>query len=406
MQSFKQKKKKLHSSSSDHSEAMTSAPSKKRLLIILAAIVLILGGGVIYYAVTQNSVLRRSGVEIPQGWREYNSTTYGVSFIMPDKWKVNEPNLESLNNGPTATGGSIAVLNPKDQANGYSIGVFKGKLGSVISQQLTANGIENAGYSANTASLKWRGYDATKLTLTTKSGEDEKKASFTMLYVQVSNYVFLLPDKYETSAARKNTKITKEDYTKFADSIRIDSAVIDSQANKVAKSADLPKAKDINLGTVTIPEGWKKFESSVRGISFVIPNAWEVKEQVEPSEGAALGLTIGSSSSFENSAVIVVVKTKLDEFMSQSGYTGATESNGKSTSKVEKLKWQGYEARRVKLSSPNDKDAISQSALFVGIGDSTYIIPDPTSSLSGVSTGRFDTKEYKTFVESVRIKES
>lgn len=403
----KQKQKKQSSSQSVQPKANLQKPRKKRLAIGIAALILILGGLATYYILTQTSLIQRNGVTVPSGWKPYTSKAFGVSFIMPEKWQVKEADPQTLNTGPTAVGGSIAVYNPKDYSGGYSIGVFKGKLDSIITQQLANNGIEKAGYTSDRESLKWRGYDASKLTLTTIGNDgEEKKSSFTMLYVQVSDYVFLLPDKYETSASRKNTKITKEDYTKFADSIRIDSSVVEAQAKIAAKPADIPKGKDINLGEVTVPAGWKKFESSTYGISFVIPNAWEVKEQANPSEGAALGLTIGSSSSFSDSAVMVVAKMSLDEFLNQSGYASGTNTNGESSSKVEKLKWQGQEARRVKLTTSTDQNATSQSALFVGIGGYTYIIPDPTTNLSGVASGKFDTKEYKTFAESIRIKES
>lgn len=406
MQSAKLKKPKQPSPEGVQKKAYAKKLSRKKISIVLAAIILVVAGAAVYYIATQTSLFQRSGVAVPSGWKAYSSKTYGVSFIMPEKWQVKETEPQAINTGPTAAGGSIAVINPEDFSGGYSIGIFKGTVDNVITQQLVNNGIEKAGYTSAKESVKWRDYDARKLTLTTsENGADGKKSSFTMLYVQVSDYVFLLPDKYETSASRKNTKITKEDYTKFADSIRIDKSIVEEQARIAAKPTDIPKAKDINLGEVTVPAGWKKYESSVYGISFVIPNAWEVKEQIDPSEGAALGLTIGSSSNFSDSAVMVVAKTNLDEFINQSGYASGTGANGATSSKVEKLKWQGKEARRVKLTASQDKNATSQSALFVGIGNHTYIIPDPTTNLSGVASGKFDTKEYKMFAESVRIKE-
>ena len=403
----KQDKKKQASTQPVESKTVAQKSNKKKLIIIAAAVLIL---GVAAYFIFTQILGQRGSVAIPSGWKQYTTNTFGVSFVMPKDWQVKELDPQTLNSGANAyTGSSITAYNPKDYTGSFSIGVFKGTLDATIKQQIANNGLEKSGYKSATESLKWHGYDAKKLTLTTTgsgNGSEAKESVYTMIYAQVSDYVFLLPDKYETSASLKNSKITKQEYTQFTDSIRIDRAAVEAQAKLASKPADLPKAKDINLGEVTVPSGWKKFESSVNGISFVIPNAWEVKEQVNPSEGAALGLTIGSSSSFTDSAIIVVVKTKLDEFLSQSGYAGAAGSNGAVSSKVEKLKWQGKEARRVKLSSSNDKNAASQTALFVGIGDYTYVIPDPTANLSGVASGKFDAKEYKTFAESVRIKES
>jgi hypothetical protein len=383
--------------------------TKLIISIVIGVVVFGVAGAGITYALMQNIPKQTSGnevqksdaVTIPEGWKKFTSKKFGMSFIVPEKWSVNEFDPQTLNTGANGVFGyRITVSDPDDHSGGIMFDVSREKLNESVNK---AKESESNANKLTTKSLKWRGYDAVEVSYELKDSED-KLITLRILYVQIGDYVFTIPGSNDTPRGVIDGVVTEEVYKQFANSIRVDFRVVQTQAKEDAKPVILPQGKDVNLGAVTTPGGWKKVQSTKYGISFVIPNNWATNEQTNPTGGAVLGLSVGSSPSYEGEVTIMVTTNTLDNDSNQAAYFTGAFSGGSVSTKTEKLKWNGYEARRVTVSS--NTSSTQSSILLVRVGNYTYHIPDPYSDQSGVVTGKFDSTQYKTFVESIRIKEN
>ncbi len=331
---------------------------------------------------------------IPEGWKKFTSKKFGVSFIAPEKWTVVE-DAQVVTDQETGLdkGYWFTIKTPGDGSETYSIGLAKAVLNDVVKAHVKT--WKNAGLTVSEKPLKWQ--NRTAVEVAAESDETKQKLVVVkQLFVQVGDYVATVPDAGLVSPDMVEGTVNKADYRKFVGSIKIDTKAVEAQANA---KIELPMGKDVQLGAVTIPTGWKKLQSQKYGISFAMPSAWVMTEQYDGLNGAVLGLTVGTSKSYDNEMTIMVSETGLDAYTDQAVllYTGF---GGGVTTKTEKMKWQSYEARRVTVYTDGNQDTTS---LFVGIGKYTYNLPDPGSDQSGVVRGKFDSETYKTFVETIRI---
>lgn len=351
--------------------------------------------------VPTDNVVRIDPNAVPAGWKKYTSKKFGVSFITPEKWQVTEIDPQAVSTGGSgAFGDTISVLNPDDHSGSYDIHISKAQLDGVIKE--ITDTASKAGYKVTTKSLKWQGYDATETSVDTKDS-DGKTVTSRKLYVQISRYVLTVPDKSDTPKGVMDKVVTQDVYSRFASSINVDDKIVAAQAKQDELPDAIPTAKDIVLGTVVVPSGWKKVQSQKYGISFAIPSAWAETEQYNTPNGSAMGLSVGSSSKYENQMSMKVSSLDLDTYVNQSTYLYGT-LNSEAIVKTYKLKWQGYDARRVTVHLGTQKQ--DSSYLYVRVGNYTYDIPDPEGDQSDVVVGSFDSDTYKAFVKTIRITES
>lgn len=333
---------------------------------------------------------------IPAGWKKYTSKKFGVSFIAPEKWTVSEDDSRTTTNQETGFDGGywINVKTPGDDGETYSVGFTKATLDAVV--KATTEAKEKIGMTTSKKAVAWETRSAVEVT---SENSETKSESLVVkwLFVQIGNYVATLPHADVVSPGMAKGTLSKSDYKKFIDSIKIDTKAVESQANA---KIELPTGKDVQLGNVAVPTGWQKKQSEKYGISFAIPGTWAMDEKYTGlQDDTVLALTIGASTKFEDEMAIMVTKTSLDEYTSKAASLYASFGDGVTT-KTEKMKWQGYDARRVTIHVDGKQDT---STLIVRIGSYTYNLPDPNGNQSSVTKGEFDSEIYKMFVETIRV---
>jgi len=333
---------------------------------------------------------------IPAGWKKYTSKKFGVSFIAPEKWTVSEDDSRTTTNQETGFDGGywINVKTPGDDSETYSVGFTKATLDAVV--KATTEAKEKIGMTTSKKAVAWETRSAVEVT---SENSETKSESLVVkwLFVQIGNYVATLPHADVVSSGMAKGTLSKSDYKKFVDSIKIDTKAVESQANA---KIELPTGKDVQLGNVVVPTGWQKKQSEKYGISFAIPGMWAMDEKYTGlQDDTVLALTIGASTKFEDEMAIMVTKTSLDEYTSKAASLYASFGDGVTT-KTEKMKWQGYDARRVTIHVDGKQDT---STLIVRIGSYTYNLPDQNGNQSSVTKGEFDSEIYKMFVETIRV---
>ena len=378
---------------------------KKLIIGIVVAIIIIaaLGGGAfaLIRTLKQPTASQSATASVPAGWKKFTSKKFGISFATPKEWSVYEFDPQDLNTGANGiTGDTISVDVPVKNASEdeYSFRVSKGVLGDMVKQVSASN--SKVGYKTTTESLKWQGYDATETATDLKDG-DGKPVTLRMLYVQIGDYVFIVPARDQVPNSVTEGAVTQAQYQQFVDSIRVDKSVVDAQAKQDNKPETLAQGKNVTLGAVTVPAGWKKVTAKY-GISFATPSGWVEEEQSSSlSGGAVYFLTVESSSSADDRGymTIGVYTSDLDSITNQSAYMAGAFGGGVSST-TEKITWNGYDARRVTMTANGQQ----QMALYVRVGNYTYALPDPDNSAqSNVESGTFDAATYKTFVNTIRV---
>lgn len=393
----------------------TTEKSHKGLIfaIITVVVVLLLGGvGWATYTMlqnskqTQNSTSQESNaVPVPSGWKRFTANAFGITFNTPAKWEVVESDpVKNKMAENRDLGYRIAVVAKEDGDDeeifsaglaSFDIQVRKGTVDKVVDEIEQYN--PRSDYKTETTELKWQGYDAKKITV---ANFDKTTSSLSLLYVQIGDYVFNLPDKSVVPSAVKEEKVSKEVYEQFVDSIRISKASVDKESQLSTETNAMTQGKDVSLGQVVVPAGWKTFQSKKYGISFATPSDWKVSEQYDGLNGAVLGMSVSAK---EGSVSIMVSEEGLDDFTKKASYLYAAFGGGVKT-KTEKMKWQGYDARRVSVTS--EKNSNPAVTLFVRVGNYTYNIPDADDTNYAASGGKINEQTYMKFVDSIRIKES
>lgn len=230
------------SSASPNPAPLSTQPSEKHpnnyfFLGVVAVIVVLVLAGTGTFIFTQliptNQAAKSDTVTVPKGWKSYTSKLFGVSFVTPKEWTVNEFDPTTDTTTDAIAGGGIAIQVPGDTSNGFTIRVSKGSLAD-ISKQTTGNP-SGAGYSITEKALKWQNYDATEIAIKLKNGPIETILS-QLLYVQISSYVFIIPDKDAAPRSVTDGVITQAVYKQFTDSIRINRAVVEAHAKESTKS--------------------------------------------------------------------------------------------------------------------------------------------------------------------------
>lgn len=333
---------------------------------------------------------------VPAGWKKFASKKFGVSFIAPEKWAVSEDDSRATTNQETGFDGGywINVKTPGDDGETYSVGFTKATLDAVV--KATTKAKERTGMTTTKKAVTWETRSAVEVTSENSETKNQSLA-VKWLFAQIGNYVATLPHADVVSPDMIKGTLSKSDYKKFVDSIKIDTKAVEAQANA---KIELPTGKDVQLGNVAVPTGWQKKQSEKYGVSFAIPSTWVTNEKYTGlQDDTVLALTVGTSAKFEDEMAIMVTKTSLDEYTSKAASLYASFGDSVTT-KTEKMKWQGYDARRVTIHVGGKQDT---STLIVRIGGYTYNLPDPSGNQSGVTKGEFDSETYKMFVETIRV---
>ncbi len=206
--------------------------SRKGLIIGIAVVmVLAVAGSAAAYVMMQNKGVANTGIQqvdgiaVPKGWKNFTSDKFGVSFITPEKWSVNEVNQQVVDTGVNGViGHTISISNPDDDSGMFAIRISKGRLADVVSEHIQGTSSTD-GYDIATKSVKWRNNDAVELSSEFK-GTDGKVLTIRFLYVEISDYVFIIPHRDDVPNSVKEGIITKDTYSTFVDSIRIDNKAV------------------------------------------------------------------------------------------------------------------------------------------------------------------------------------
>ena len=333
---------------------------------------------------------------VPAGWKKFASKKFGVSFIAPEKWSVSEDDSRTTTNQETGFDGGywINVKTPGDDGETYSVGFTKATLDAVV--KATTEAKEKTGMTTAKKAVTWETRSAVEVT---SENSETKKQSLVVkwLFAQIGSYVATLPHTDVVSPDMVKGTLSKSDYKKFVDSIKIDTKAVEAQANA---KIDLPTGKNVQLGDVVVPTGWQKMQSEKYGITFAMPNTWITNEKhTGLQDDTVSALNVGTSAKYEDQMTITVATAGLDEYTSKTASSYASLGSGVTT-KTEKIRWQSYDARRVTIHVDGKQDT---TTLFVRIGNYTYNLPDPDGYQSGVTKGEFDSETYKTFVETIRV---
>lgn len=373
-------------------------------VVVIAMLVTIVVAPSYYFFVHVPAVQkaqREAGLPpVPEGWKRYTASAFGITLNTPKAWVVTEINPATSGGGKSRDlGYGLSIYNPDDASGRYTISVAKLSMDASIDQIKQIYSDESV-YQTKVHPVKWQGHDAKQVVVSTQQ-KGLENGQINLLYVQIGAYVFTVPDPDDTPAAVQQGSITKEVYQQFADSIRVDKAAVEQEARLSAESYVLREGKDVTLGPVAVPAGWETKQSKKYGISFAMPADWKVTEQYKSISGIILALTISPPTG--RSVVIMVSKSDLDEFTKQASSLYASYGEGIQT-KIEKMKWQGYEARRIRVTP--EKSSEESVALFVRIGNYTYNIPDADNTQYSAVDGDIDPETLSRFVGTIRIKES
>lgn len=337
-----------------------------------------------------------NAIAAPEGWKSFKSKKFGVSFTVPKEWSVNENDPAKY--GSIATGiygDTISVFNPEHNSGTFDVRVTRQKINDAVADYRGSSN-EDSRYTYTTKTTKWQDYSAVELKISDKTSRQSD--GYTALFVQISDYVFSIPNL--DSASVDADMDGYDEFKQFIASIRVDSKVVAAQAKIDAKPIEIRQGKNIDYGKVSMPAGWRKATSSKYGISFIMRDSWRINEQTQLNGGAVLSLTIGSSERYGDQVTVLVTTEGLDEFMNQSTYIAGVFGGGKIKAVKEKMKWHGYDARRVILRS----DLQETSMLFVRVGNYTYMLPDPSSVWkSTAKSGGYTQEDYQILVKSIRI---
>lgn len=368
---------------------------KKGLILAVSLVVVLLAAGTAagYYYYTHNGA--NSSSTAPYGWKNYTSKRFGISFITPNKWDVSYVDGNDINTGANGFFGYIINISlPPNGASGMSSGPFAairvvdGQLDDLVNQ--TKKALTSSGDAKiDSKSTKWHGHDA--VAITASSGDQTQG----YLFVQIDNFVFMLPTTDGDPGSSTGISISKSDYTKFTKSIRIDSSVVAAEAKKLALHSEIKQGKDVDTTASVAPAGWTEVHSQKYGISYYAPSTWGMTEQYDGLSGAVLGLTVSIPK--QKSMNIMVSESDIDTFTNQSAYLYGAFGGGVKTATT-KMKWNGHDARRVAITVEGKP---AGSTLFVRVGKLTYNLPDPESEEYGAN----HISGFREFAESVRIAE-
>lgn len=366
--------------------------------------------------------------DVPDGWKQHDSSRTGISFVAPGDWEVSEnygwskiylenttKNLKDSNDkyqkDALETIQLGAIYNIKvnyDYKNEnqpfFGVSILNGSLSKQKARyQEMDKANKEEGYGEPTDSkitdTKWQNKDAFEYSYTYGStNKTYSKSTFIDFGDKTLNIII----------TSKNSDYSKtDDYAKISNSLTVNKYDYDYYLELYNDQTNVKTGANIDTSGFTPPSSWEQHDYPQNNFSFYTPSSWQVGGYIDTT-GADETKNIGLNIRIDNKKQLAYfgqsnlydLRGAVDFTIGSSAMSVAMGNAGWLFEQY-KLKWNGLDAIAVVSKTAQGS---SETTYFIDSGDSIYTFPGPTNN-TVAKDSIVNSPDYDTFIKSFKISE-